>query len=265
MNDKGLGDSWRMINPSSREYSYFYPLHHSSSWTDLFLISTSLTQNIHNNKMNPITISGHAPVSLSINIQTQIKPPMRWCSNTSLLQDLTEELVSFLQMNDSPEISPWLLWETVIKGKIISYSSYKKKQPKQRIEQLTNFCSNNPTEQIRKEPQNPTWQNLKQKNAILNPTTQIWNLSIGQQNREIFSKSTTTQKRKSNNYHNYRDAGWLSSRHKDWSHITLLGGLKCILKPWIVWEYLYSSETPEQKSIQSYNAASGALRRDCFP
>lgn len=204
MNDKGLGDSWRMINPSSRECSYFYPLHHSSSWTDLFLISTSLTQNIHNNKMNPITISGHAPVSLSINIQTQIKPPMRWCSNTSLLQDLTEELVSFLQMNDSPEISPWLLWETVIKGKIISYSSYKKKQPKQRIEQLTNFCSNNPTEQIRKEPQNPTWQNLKQKNAILNPTTQIWNLSIGQQNREIFSKSTTTQKRKINNYHNYQ-------------------------------------------------------------
>lgn len=64
-------------------------------------------------------------------------------------------------MNDSPEVSASLLWETgkaVITGKIISYSSYRKKQNQQlknsleqRIKQLTDIYSTNPSEQIQSE------------------------------------------------------------------------------------------------------------------
>ncbi len=136
MTDFGLGDSWRMRNPSSREYSYFSPLHQSSSRIDYFLVSKSFTQHIQENRIHPIIISDHAPVSLSIKLNLNIRSPTRWRFNTSLLQDphftplIKREWASFLEMNDSPEISPSLLWETgktVLTGIIISYASYKKK------------------------------------------------------------------------------------------------------------------------------------------
>lgn len=46
-----------------------------------------------------------------------------------------QEWAIVLEDNDSPNISPSLLWETgkaVIRGKIISYSSHKKKQEVQK-------------------------------------------------------------------------------------------------------------------------------------
>lgn len=74
---------------------------------------------------------------------------------------IQREWASLLKMNDSPEISPSLLWETgkaVIRGKIISYSSHKKKQQQelentleQQIKYLTNQYANNHNEQIQNE------------------------------------------------------------------------------------------------------------------
>lgn len=74
---------------------------------------------------------------------------------------IQREWASLLEMNDSPEISPSLLWETgkaVIRGKIISYSSHKKKQQQelentleQQIKYLTNQYANNHNEQIQNE------------------------------------------------------------------------------------------------------------------
>lgn len=41
MNHYGLADSWRINNPSRREYTYFSPVHQSFSRIDFFLISKS--------------------------------------------------------------------------------------------------------------------------------------------------------------------------------------------------------------------------------
>lgn len=59
-------------------------------------------------------------------------------------------------MNDSPELSPSLLWEAgkaVLRGKIISFSVYKKGKEKdqqaeleQKIKELEDSNINNPTE-----------------------------------------------------------------------------------------------------------------------
>ena len=81
---------------------------------------------VKDNKIHPITISDHAPVSLSLTIQLHVRSPTRWRFNTSLLEDpdfismIKKEWALFLEMNDSPEISPSLLWETgkaVISGR----------------------------------------------------------------------------------------------------------------------------------------------------
>lgn len=105
---------------------------------------------------------------------------------TSLLHDpdfnslIRREWAFFLDMNESPEISPSLLWETakaVITGKIISYSSYKKKQQQQleinleqRIKHLTDIYSSNHSKTILSE-----LNNLKAKlNSIINKKSSIY-------------------------------------------------------------------------------------------
>jgi len=67
-------------------------------------------------------------------------------------------------MNDSPEISPSILWDTgktVIRGTIISYSTHKKKQQKelentleQKIKHLTNQLSLNRLDDMQTELKN---------------------------------------------------------------------------------------------------------------
>uniref|UniRef100_A0A0E9U7Y5 Uncharacterized protein n=1 Tax=Anguilla anguilla TaxID=7936 RepID=A0A0E9U7Y5_ANGAN len=50
---------------------------------------------------------------------------------TPTLNYIKREWAFFLEINDSPEIAPSLLWETgkaVLRGKIISYSTHKKKK-----------------------------------------------------------------------------------------------------------------------------------------
>lgn len=160
----GLSDSWRIKNPTKLEYTYTSLHHKSSSRLDFFLCSNSLAQYITENTIHPITISDHAPVSITIsNHTTASKTPTRWRPNTSLLEDtdfnilIRREWASFLETNDSPEISPSLLWETgkaVIRGKIISYSSHKKRKEQelessleQKIKLLTNQYNINPDKQ----------------------------------------------------------------------------------------------------------------------
>lgn len=137
MSDMGLGDSWRLQHPDIKAFSFYSPVHHSYSRIDYFLTSNSIISNISESKIHPIIISDHAPVTIKLNIITRHKPIPRWRFNTSLLQDqdfdsyFKREWACFLEINDSPETSPSLLWETgkaVLRGKIISYSVYKKKE-----------------------------------------------------------------------------------------------------------------------------------------
>lgn len=70
--------------------------------------------------VSPIIISHRAPVSPSINIKKYITS---FSQNLKFNSVIHKEWASFLEMNDSPEISPSLLWETgkaVKRSRIIS-------------------------------------------------------------------------------------------------------------------------------------------------
>lgn len=173
MEEIGLGDGWRLKHPNKREYTFFSSVHHSFSRIDLFLINNSITQNI-TTEIHPIIISDHAPISLHLELESTLKTSSSWRFNTSLLRDqkfdemIRREWANFLADNDSPNLSPSLLWETgkaVIRGKIISYSSYKKKQEQRmekdleaKIKLLTEQYANNPEEQIWNQLQNTKMQ-----------------------------------------------------------------------------------------------------------
>ena len=137
MTDLGLGDTWRLLHLSAREYRYFSPVQLSLSRIDFFLTSNSIMPDKSNTKMHPITISNHSPISFNLNIHHTTKTTTRWRFNTSLLQDndfdtyFKREWTSFMETNDYPEISSTLIWETakaVLRGKILILFIQEKKR-----------------------------------------------------------------------------------------------------------------------------------------
>ncbi len=140
MRDFGLGNSWRLQHPTTREYTFFSPVYHSYSRIDFFLTSNTIMSDISDSKLHPIIISDHAPAKITWNPNKQHKHVHRWRFNTSLLKDpdldsyFKREWASFLEINDSRKSSPTLIWETgkaVLSGKIISFSVHKKKKEKE--------------------------------------------------------------------------------------------------------------------------------------
>ncbi len=167
MTEFGLCDAWRSCHPTLREYTFFSPVHHSYYRLDFFLVSNSIMMDVRDTQIHPITISDHAPVSISLARKGVTPPNRNWRFNTSLLKDenfinyFKKEWAVFLETNDFPDISPCVLWETakvVLRGKIISYSSYKKNKEKlleseleQKIKTLETAYASSPQEQILKD------------------------------------------------------------------------------------------------------------------
>lgn len=167
MEDFALGDSWRLQNPTTKQYTYFSSVHRSYSCIDFSLNSNSIMSQISNQQIHPITISDHAPISFTWNLTNYCRHPTRWRYNTSLLSDpnfdsfIKRECTSFVEMNDSPGTSPSLLWQTgktVLTGRIIAFSVHKSKNEKeleQKLEQEINSLEqtnmNNPNENLEKE------------------------------------------------------------------------------------------------------------------
>uniref|UniRef100_A0A3B3HAI8 Reverse transcriptase domain-containing protein n=1 Tax=Oryzias latipes TaxID=8090 RepID=A0A3B3HAI8_ORYLA len=163
MEDFGLCDVWRLFHPTKRTYTFFSTVHQSYSRLDYFLVNSSLLSIATEAQIHPITISDHAPVSLTLKNKTSPPSLRSWRFNTSLLRDpnfidfLAKEWSSYLQNNDHPGISSCLLWEAgkaVMRGKIIAFSSHKKRKEnsklvdlEQKIRLLEETYSNSPDEQ----------------------------------------------------------------------------------------------------------------------
>lgn len=157
MADLGLGDCWRLTNPTSREYTYFSAVHKSYSHIDYFLTSSSLIPDILNTTINPIIISDHAPITTTINNTVVTKKHLDGDFN----EYFEKEWAIFMETNNIPGTSAVILWETakvVLRGKIISYSAYKHKKEQKlekklenKIHTLHNSYSHNPNEQTLKE------------------------------------------------------------------------------------------------------------------
>ncbi len=145
MSDYGLCDAWRSFHPNRREYTFFSHVHHSYSRLDYFLVSSSLLSDISDTEINPIAVSDHAAVSLTLVNKKASPPSNNWRFNTSLLKDddfikyFKEEWALYLDYNDLPGTSASVLWEAgkaVMRGRIISFSSHKKKRENKCIQEL---------------------------------------------------------------------------------------------------------------------------------
>ncbi len=145
MSDYGLCDAWRSLHTNSREFTFFSHVHHSYSRLDYFLVSSSLLSDISDTEIHPIAVSDHAAVSLTLVNKKTTPPSNNWRFNTSLLKDddfikyFKEEWALYLDYNDLPGTSASVLWEAgkaVMRGRIISFSSHKKKRENKCIQEL---------------------------------------------------------------------------------------------------------------------------------
>ncbi len=63
-NSFALSDVWRVVNPDTREYTYYSHVQNSYSRIDYLFFSQSLVGNIIDCKIHNIIISDHAPLSV---------------------------------------------------------------------------------------------------------------------------------------------------------------------------------------------------------
>lgn len=91
---------------------------------------------VQNIKIENITISDHAPVTMTLILGTQRVRQQQWRLNESLLQSpevlqqVKTELELFFKENNTTDVSPIMIWEAhkaTIRGILIKISAYRKK------------------------------------------------------------------------------------------------------------------------------------------
>ena len=171
----GLVDIWRHKNLSERDYTFFSRVHKSYSRIDFFCVSKKDAHRVKECRIEPITISDHGPVVMSIDIGRD-KQFKQWRMNVSLLnntevvQNIKQDWIDFLKHNDNGEVSESTLWETakvVLRGKIIALSSKLNKERIREQEKLEELIKKLEQEHKRTNSNN-TLKSLNQHRQTLN-------------------------------------------------------------------------------------------------
>ena len=144
MGELGIIDVWRELHPSIRDYTHYSFPHSVYSRLDYFFVFSSEKFRIRDCNIATIDLSDHSPISMSLALGRKVRKTV-WKLNSSILNDpkllekQKEDIRDFLDLNDSGEVSPTILWDTlkaVMRGKIISTTSYMKKLKGQKLADL---------------------------------------------------------------------------------------------------------------------------------
>ena len=156
-------DIWRNMHPTQRQYTWRKFNSTKRGRLDFFLISESLIPCIDNTEIRPGYRSDHSVISLTIKGHVQLRDKPLWKFNNSLLKDITyaqavkETILSVKKQysalvydsnnihnvdNENLQllIDDQLFFEVLlmeIRGKTISYASYKKKERNRYEKRLT--------------------------------------------------------------------------------------------------------------------------------
>ncbi len=141
MEQYAVSDVWRFFNPSDKQFSFFSPVHGTFSRIDLFLIDNKLLSTVCTCFYSPIVISDHATVIMDISFPGVSLTRSPWRFNSFLLTDLdfietiNSHIDLFISTNVNPEMSASTIWEACkafLRGEIISYSAFRKKNSAER-------------------------------------------------------------------------------------------------------------------------------------
>lgn len=137
-------ESWQALHAGTRNFSYYSKTHDMYSRLDLFLVDQFYLGNVSASTIEPITMSDHAPITLTLRPTQMDRAERIWCLNESLLdkEDIVEKLSikikEYFEINKTEEVSDQVVWEAhkaVIRGDLIAYGSHIK-EGKREIDEL---------------------------------------------------------------------------------------------------------------------------------
>uniref|UniRef100_A0A672FWV9 Reverse transcriptase domain-containing protein n=1 Tax=Salarias fasciatus TaxID=181472 RepID=A0A672FWV9_SALFA len=135
--DLQLLDTWRTINPTEKDYTFFSNPHCSHSRIDYFFSTRGVLDRVEECKIGTRLLSDHAEVSMIVSPCSPQFTSRSWRLNPSLLCQssfisfLNEQIKDFLLNNDNDETNASILWDTLkayLRGAIISYSTARKRE-----------------------------------------------------------------------------------------------------------------------------------------
>lgn len=133
--DIGIIDVWRCLHPGEKAFTFYSDAQVFSRLDYLFVYKKDIAR-VSKCEILPITITDHAPILMVLNMNVD-KGKTLWRLNNSLLGNpefkikLTSKIRSFLELNDNGQVSDIVLWEAAkatMRGEIIAFSSWDKKQ-----------------------------------------------------------------------------------------------------------------------------------------
>lgn len=145
-----LVDLYRILNPTSKQYTFYSTRHQTFSRIDYILASPSSFSEIHNVAIIPCPLSDHSIVSAHFTLMNTPPRASRWRFNTSLLQNeefctfLRTNLKTFIEINSGSVDDPRFLWDAIkgsIRNSAISFSSYLKEKRLKKISELEDILA----------------------------------------------------------------------------------------------------------------------------
>lgn len=100
-NDYGVINICHMMNPFTREFSFFSAQHKTFSRIDYIFVSKTLFSDIRNTNMIPISLSNHRAVLCTFPLRAGHPKAAWWHFNTTLLQTLSNKNLRLNWMNIS--------------------------------------------------------------------------------------------------------------------------------------------------------------------
>uniref|UniRef100_A0A803JEZ2 Reverse transcriptase domain-containing protein n=1 Tax=Xenopus tropicalis TaxID=8364 RepID=A0A803JEZ2_XENTR len=140
-----LIDTWRLTNPTARDYTFYSHPHNTYSRLDYIFIRHIDVGLLKGADIDVITWSDHAPITCTLLHKPPHHRPLTWKLNDSLLRDtetkkeLIQQLRQYFQENKTENIDPWTVWmahKCVIRGELIKIGTRKKKEQNAKLQQL---------------------------------------------------------------------------------------------------------------------------------
>lgn len=117
---------------STKQFSFFSPVHHTFSRIDYFIFDNKLLPLISSCIYNTIVISDHAAVTYDLALPglSMSRSPWRFNSlnDSDFIAVIIDRIYLFISTNITPDVSAKTIWEACkayLRGEIISYSAYK--------------------------------------------------------------------------------------------------------------------------------------------
>jgi hypothetical protein len=141
-----LADVYRIFHPTSTQCTFFSAAHGTFSKIDHILGHKVSLSKYKKTEVIPCILSNHSALKLELNNKNKDKKHANsWKLNNSLLNDrwvideIKEEIKSFLEVNENENTTYWNLWNTakaVLRGKFIAMRAYIKRTERAEMNDL---------------------------------------------------------------------------------------------------------------------------------